>query len=458
MANPSLPGPLTRAEGLEIIRSTCSREDTRTLEAAPEGRALLAGLVDIFVELSKKLDRSITARHLVARVSDVNPTAAGATAATATVQISRPASKVGVAFTLPKRSRACIVKTSDGHRYTLDADLVVAQGFAGPLNAAVTAKVPGYASTVIAGRINGFALVANGASGDIATVIGSGATVTLKRGAGDRFLQDFVGLYVQFTAGTNIGLYGRITAVLSDDQVTITSASPTLLAAETATATWVIRDWSELGFTVAQSADSTQGTDDDLDALLREVNRQRQIGETDASLLNARISLAAMISPNAIISLANRVLGVYGPVTLYETGVSSVECDPSIGMSPFPGYVAGLSPCGVQPDKMVTTNTSATATRLEAPPAGLMCTARDTCFFILRWDPVGLGDPGGYATGTSVGAPVFDVSPPHRMAAGVSACGGSPSTDNAIRSAIQVAITRIKAAGVKFRWYPKSWR
>lgn len=450
MSAPTLPGPLSRAEGLEIIRAQCSREDITRIEATPDGRAMLAGLVDVFVELSTKLDRSVTAQHLLSRSSDVSPPAAGPTRASIGVSLSRTG--IGQQVTLPASSAACELTCKGKHRFRLTAPVTFAPGSSGPLAATVEAVVPGFASNVIAGEINAIVATANEAQGDVASVTTAGDAWYLERGAGDRFLPDYLGMYVELTVGSNAGKLARIASVLTPDSVEIECDG---LIPETATATWELRDWVDLGIVVTQPTDPVvRGTDDELDARADEVDIHRQTGQTDEQLRVARLSLADVVSPVAILTLANHVLGSYGPVLMYETGASAGESDPAMGLMPFPGFIADLSPCDVMPDAM---DAPAEAPPL-GPPPGLMATGPDTKFFVLRWDGAGLGDPGGAASPDDIGAPVDDTDPPHWMAADVSPADGAPFDDDAIRAAITVAVNKVKAAGVQWRWYPRAFR
>lgn len=445
-----LPGPLTRDEAIAIVRAACSPEDLRKLRATPDGEAMFLAFIDPFVELSRKLDRSITARHIIARKSDVYPPAASATRATASVAIKR--SKVGTAITLPSRSRACRVITEEGHRYELQLATTFEAGHAGPKSVTVEAVVAGYASTVIAQRIVAFEKTAHGASADKATVtIVSGLTYLSRTVAGDRFFEEMVGLYVEFTAGSNFGKLARIAAVIDPAEGTVAQVVGDGLVAEIATATWIAREWAELGFTVAQSADSTQGTDDELHGLARERGLEPQADATDDALRGAIMSLADTVSPAALVRLANRTLGDYGPVMFYEGATSAVELDYDEGDRPFPGVIWGLTPLGIAPDAI-----DAPIEEDRAPPAGLACLVTSPGYFLLRWDGAGLGDPGASWKG-AVGFEESDTDPPMGAAWGVSPLGGYAIGDEAIRATIAAGIDKIRGGGVRWTFYPRRW-
>jgi len=449
MPIPELLGPLTRAEAMKILYTQMSTDDLRRLEASPDGQAMLAAFIDPFVELSEKLDRTISARHLLARSSDVNPPASGAQKASAGVEIQR--SRVGTALTLPARSRACLVVTEEGHEYELTAAVTFAAGFAGPHAAAAEARVAGFASTVIAGRIVGFADSAFGASGDKATVTISGGKTYLERtAAGDRFFQELVGLYLEFVAGANVGKLARVVALVEPSGGSKVEISGDGLVAEVAAATWEAREWRELGLTVTQPLDSTQGRDDELDELARDRGRQRQDGESEDSLRAAILAFADTISPPALLRLCNRALGVYGPAQLYEAGTSEIECVTGEGDRPFPGFVWGLTPLGIAPDGL-----AAPVDEVGAPPAGLACLAKSPRHFMVRWDGAGLDDPGSYwkaSTGLAE-----DDAVPMGFAWGLSPLGGFPIGDEAIRAAISVGLDKIRGGGVRWSWYPRYW-
>jgi hypothetical protein len=385
-----LPGPLTRDEALAIFRGSLDPEEYRVLTSEPDGLAAITAAVDVLVDLSARLDRSITARHLVRRRSDVSPIAGDAAAAAASLLFSR--STCGYPVTLP---RGTTVETEDGHRYALDADLPFAAGALGPIAASVTAVVAGYSSTVIAGSIDRFSAVSNGANGDESTVAIVGGSTYLQRNLGDRFLPSFVGLYVVFSAGSNAGAVARIAAVLSDEEALIEVVSSTALVAEVGTAGWTISEWADLGFSVSQPTDTTQGSDATVDDLASEEGRSRQPGETAEALRQRLIRKTDTVAITAILSAIKRIVGDTA-VSIIETGTVEGDADVDLGLVASPGFVADY--CGA--DVPMADYEAADPTGPMPPPVGSVgMKPLQRCFFV-KWDGSGLDDPGGYALDT----------------------------------------------------------
>jgi hypothetical protein len=438
---PRLPGPLTRDEALALVRRRLSSADVRALEATPEGAALLRMLADLHVDQSQRLDRSATARHLIARESDVNPIASGATRARVELRIERR--RTGFRLVVPKGTR---VETPGGHVFALDAPVAFVAGEAGPRVITATALVAGSASTVLAGSVRSFSSVAGGAEGDEASVIVGPGGVSLHTSGGDHLSAAYVGLYVELADGANKGRIGRITGAFGPADISLDGDG---LVAEVGTAAWVLREWGELGLVVAQPTDATAATDDSLDELAEEVDRHRQTGESDGELRTALLTLQDAVSIGAIIRACNRALGTYGPIHVYETGTPVSEAEPTIGLEACPGYVCGLSPCSLAPDRF----DDPAAAPPPSPPKGFTAVMPLYRFFVLRWDGAGLDDPGAYVRGSS-GVPELDEVP-MAAAAGISPAGGYATGDVALRAGISTTIDQIRAAGVGWRWYPR---
>jgi len=442
---PTLPGPMSLAEGLAIFRRALDPHDYDALTSSPEGLAAVTGIVAVFADLSLRLDRTATARHLIPRASDVNLQASLAVAPTAQVVFAR--TRLGFEMTLPVGT---VVATPDGHRYRTQAPASFAAGAAGPLPAvAAQAEVGAYVTATEAGTLTELVSTANGASGDLADVLYVGTVAVLDRVAGDRFYPQFAGLYVEFTAGMNAGRVVQVEAVLTEDRIRLGASD---LYAESGTAEWVVRDWADLGVTATNPAASTEGRDADLETLAREVGLQPVTGQSEESLRASIWRMIDTVTPRAIVSIANRVLGDYGPVALLETGSAPIDVDASLGSVPWPGFVVGLTPAGL--DEIAAMVVSADPP--EAPIAGCSALGAVGNFFALRWDGAGLGDPGAYAErSVVVGADDAPLGVPMSMAAGESPAGGWAYDDDAIRAAIATAIDRARAGGVGWRFFPR---
>lgn len=445
-----LAGPVTRAQALAIARANIDRAEFDLLTSSPDGLALAYMLADIVADQSARMDRSLSARHLRARRSDVNPIAGGAVAAVAPVSSSR--SRLNFPISIPAGSR---VATPDGHEFALDAALDFAAGSAGPATTNATAVVPGYASTCLAGSIDRSVPVANGASGDLATVNAFPAYAILHREAGDRFLPTFQGLLVEFVDGTNAGALARIVSWLSADEVQIVAVTPDPLSSELTSATWAIRDWSELGVSISQPGDSSQGVDGELDGLALDVGRYRQESETDASLRAALLYLPDVVTVRAVLRACNRVVGSLGPVVMYEAGTCASEAVAAAGLYPAPGPVCDLSPCDVGPEDTFSPGALTPA----STPAGLSALLPER-FFLLKWAGPGAGDPGGHpseSTGLEVDDDGGPLGLPMSAAADVSPCDGAAFDDDGMRAAIWAVVERVRAAGVRWGFYPRFW-
>lgn len=450
-----LPGPLTRAEGLAIFRGALHGEEFDALTATDEGLATVVGIVDTFVDLSSRLDRNASSRHLVTRRSDVSPIASGAVAATVELELRRATASTGQDVNIPSGT---VAQTVDGHRYTLDAAVYFGAGDRGPLYVNATAVVPGFASTVIAGSIDRFAELTLGASGDLGSVIVDASGTYLEREAGDQFFDRFLGCYVEFTTGANAGRIVQILAVVTGDRVEL-DTSGGALTAESLACDWIVREWADLGFTVAQLEDTSQGLDASLDDLALEVGRLRQVGESDDTLTTALLAGSDAVSPLAIIRLANRALGTLGPVRMYEVGTPATEATPVVGfenLEAFPGMVADAYPADVPQEGLLDVDDSVLVYPPE-PPRGLACASPLWKWFLLRWDGAGLEDPGAFAL-DSLGVEVLEDAPldvPAACAADVSPADGSPFGDDAIRASVGASVDKIRGHGVAWSWFPR---
>lgn len=449
MTTPTLAGPLSSADAYAIINAIASPTDIATIRSFPDGAAWLALLVDQMVDLSARLDRTITARHLIARESDVSPPAAGSAYASANLTIS--ASKSASA-TIVMSPTTCFAQTSDGRLFSLAAPLTWAPGAFGTKTVAFNAVLPGFGSNVIAGSIKAFQAVANGSQGDSASVAVTATGGTITRGGGDYFLRSYVGLYVTFVAGANVGKIAQITGFADTIEphsiATITCDAP--LVAETSTATWALLEWSDLGFAISQPTDATGGTDDELDALGRELNRLRQTNEGDAAYLERLTRLQRVVTPQALVAAANRALGVYGPALVYEWTGCQPDCGSSdIGLRPWPGPIFDLTPLDLPAGAAEGAPFAGVGVR--QLPAGYSGFGNDGPFFMVRWDAQGLGHPGAFFNKFDLGTrprtldAVFDYKSPF---------DGRAFGDGALRAAIYDAVRTVRGFGVSWTFYP----
>jgi hypothetical protein len=438
-----LPSSLDREEALALVRRRLSHADVRALEATPEGAALLRMFADLAADESARLDRSATARHLLPRESDVSPVATGPAQARADLELRR--SRTGFSLAVPAGT---VVSTPTGHFFALGAAAVFAAGDAGPRVVAATARVAGFGGNALAGSIDRFVRATSGAVGDEASIaIAASGASRLRTSGGDLFATPMAGLYLEFTAGANVGRVARIVAVIGPTEIELAGA----LVAEAGTASWALREWGDLGVTVAQPTDARGGSDDSLDELADEVERRRQEGESDDALRAALLTMTDTVSIGAIVRACNRALDAYGPIRAYETGTLVGEADAKLGLEAFPGLVCGLSPCGLAPDAA----TPPIAAPMASTPVGLTAVSPLYRFFVLRWDGAGLDDPGAYVRGSSG---VVESDPvPMAAAAGVSPAGGAAFGDAALRAGIAATVQQIKAGGVGWRWYPRGF-
>lgn len=458
----TLPGAWTStAEILGVIRGRCSPADINALIAKPDGLAVAAMLVQIASDNLARINRSICARHLIARPSDDAPAAAGEARATVNLLLGRSKASVGQERVVSAGTR---VISDDGHVYTLDTAHTFAPGAWEPEFAAATALFPGYSSTVIPDQINAFDAVANGAVGDLCTVEAADALgqQRLVRVYGDFFLRNFVGGYMVFTGLVDTDVQARVVEVSPDGEWCLVVPDTPLMPV-TAAQSWEMLEWSTLGFTVSQPYSSTQGVLDGLDALGRELGRPRQTGEDDTQLRDALINLTDAVTPEAIKRLVDRILGAYGTCRIYELTALAGASD-GVSFMPFPGIIADMTPCDVSPDFAVGVTPGPPG--LRPPPSGLaMVGPEGNAFFIVEIPGdvfLMLGEVGGCAYadhfGVSTDPPAGGVPGfPRSMAADVSPCDGIAYEAAAIRRSIAAQLNLIKGAGVSWAFAPRTY-
>jgi hypothetical protein len=235
MADQSQQGPLTLEQILQVWQSSADSTYTQPLLAAGNG----AGL-EVYSQLGAQLarvslaaDRTFSSMYALPWSGQTNPSASGATNATATISFTR-SRRLSETLVLGQgwiwidelatdASPSGPVQVSTGRRYLLLSNVVFLPGEQGPWTADVVAEKPGlnYSDPTP----NSLTLIeepGSGRSNELATVAivlapvppapqVPAQTVTLTSDdVPDMFTPDELGQYVGFTAGANAGLSGRI--------------------------------------------------------------------------------------------------------------------------------------------------------------------------------------------------------------------------------------------------------
>jgi hypothetical protein len=210
------------------------------------------------------------------------------------------------------------------------------------------------------------------------------------------------------------------------------------LLAESGTASWVILDWAEdLGLAVTNPDYPSGGRAATLDELAAEREVYRGDGEDDETLRQRATTLADVVSPNAIVRTANRILGHYGlEVCLREVGLSKFrglfyDGDPS-NPDPAVAFAFDLD-FALRPQDRFRLNLSYEEFR---------------GFFLLGVPPIPLGDFGAAFDAGACNA--FDASP------FLCFFDGFPVTQASVYRSLWQAVYGAKAGGVGFDLYQET--
>lgn len=206
---------------------------------------------------------------------------------------------------------------------------------------------------------------------------------------------------------------------------------PADLTAETGTAGWRVLSWEELGITVTNPASPVGGRAAVLDEIGAEREVYRGTGENDDGYRERVVNFADLVSPPAILRIANRILVPYG----YEAVLREV------GYPAFRGFFYDGDPAMQDPAIAFAYDLNFT-TRPEQRFMLELDYTEFRAFFLLGVPRLGLGEFGfAYDLG---GINAYDAAP------SLSFLDGYPATAAAIYQTLWDAIYGGKAGGVGF--------
>jgi hypothetical protein len=205
------------------------------------------------------------------------------------------------------------------------------------------------------------------------------------------------------------------------------------LVSETITATWKVLGWSEdFGVTVTNDASPVDGAASMLDELAGENDVARAAGEEDDALRDRAAQPVDLITPNAILRAANRVLSRYGlSASMREVGLPALrglffDGDP-LSVDPAIAFAFDMDP---------TARAGADAYKLDLDYLEFRA------FFLIGVPELDLGEFGvAYDTGSYN---AFDAAP------WLAFLDGFPLTAASIYRTVWQEIDRTKAGGVGF--------
>lgn len=340
--------PWTKDDFLDLFRDLFPREFVRPLEEDLDGEGLdiYSAFAAIFARVDAALNYTTQRYYLKPHTLQTGEPAAGGAKATGTLNIARTAPVnqllelvAGTQFVATYRdSRGA---TRFGATYDLRSDLAFAAGDLGPLAAVADASRIGFEPNVDPESIELFQSLGTSEIED-ATVTAP-LTEVANAGTRDRLDAGMVGRFILFDAGPNATTIARIESV---DATLQTAVVDRALLAGVGDARVV--EFADLGLTVTQPAAFTGGTDAWLDAIGVDRKTFRVLGESDDAYRERLCDLPDVVSPNAIIRIANRILNPLGiRFVLKETRDTSTwpgfiyDVDPYDVFGPFQGYVGG---------------------------------------------------------------------------------------------------------------------
>ena len=306
--------PPTKDELLALWRSLYGPAYSRPIEEEANGQGL-----DVYAQQAAQIARvgeaiAVTTQACYLRPSSlqVRPPAAGQRRSEGTVLVYRAPPAIGdvvldTGVLLVVRGFGTRGEILDGEVFAVSAATTLPAGSVGPTEVPVRAVRYGYQGNVPAGSITAF--VERGRA-EIDGVVGADNEM-VDNEEPDRWSPKMVGQYVRFTAGPNAGTTPRRILSVTQEPVTFYAVldGPALTPGA---ATVEVEEFSDLGLSVDQVLDTTGGRHGFLDAIGADRGAGRTIGETDDQY-RARIgALSDVVSPNAILRAAARVLTPLG--------------------------------------------------------------------------------------------------------------------------------------------------
>lgn len=423
--------PLSFEEARGLLAGRVDAGWLDELESTPDGRALLAMAIDMFVAADQEDAARVSGLFVTPHSQQVAPPASGPQYATCTLSIRlRRSLRTTQAILL---SAGQPVQTPDGHVFLLDSGLTWGLGEVGVAKTCqATAVLPGPLH-IPSGEIRAFkeiaALSGLGTAIDLITISGAFKALRLRTDLDvpHAFRPEQLNRYVELTnvepAGVaNEGRHLRL--FLTNDgsgllapqdpeneyawgPVTDTSTDAWMSpwVAGTFGYEWRVIEWNEL-FEVVNTTAAEGGALGLLDEIAQERGRPRQSGEGDEQVRSRLARRNNPPSPLGALRAAVNVLSAYGfglpDVRIYELGEPAPESiDPYADNFPAAmGFISDLHCTDMStpetPDGMASKAPDySTLSPFFSPGLALVEPGATRWLAVVRWDP-----PGSLAAGT----------------------------------------------------------
>lgn len=282
-------------------------------EQGGQGFDMHAGAAAVFAAASEAVALSMQEMYLREHAQQTRPPAAGAARATTTIQITRLFSTVG---DLNLREGTRLRAQQLGTRgqvaalpsFELAEDVLMPEGDRGPIEAPVRATYVGSTGNVRAGTIVAFETLGRAS----VTCVVTGAGESLVRVASfdgtnpDRFNRGMLGRFVTIVGAPSGIMAPRQIVIVRPDSVVV---DPPLPAGDIgATVTVQVAELEDLGLVVEHEVPATGGLFGTLDELARDRSIGRVTGEVDDQLRERIADMGDVVSPAAIVRIAQKYL------------------------------------------------------------------------------------------------------------------------------------------------------
>jgi hypothetical protein len=394
--------------------------------------------------VSQAIDITTQSMYIRSWSGETNTSAMGEQYATVTINISR----TGLLTSALKLKAGQFVleeQTTDagdnegvtiltGRRYVLNEDVTIAASSTGNVNAQFIAENVGYGyNNPLPGTINTPYQPGSAFQNDKGTIVvdvSPRATFLAVENQPDVVIPEHVGQYVLLTSGSNAGHICRVIGYSPPQPYTLYPTGGTVeledltssLVPELRTSTWRMLDWvHDWHITCSNAAQPVNGRLGMLDALGGERKIYRSPGETDDMYAERISNIGDVVTPNAIVRAANRVLAPYGlKCVLREAGQATLQ-----------GFFLDGDPTNPDP---------AVAYALDMPANNwkvLLDFLEFRAFFAIEIPRLGIGEFGM----------ALDVAP---LDAFIGALDGFPAGNAELHKRIWQAVNLVRAGGVSF--------
>lgn len=308
--------PPSKGELIDLVRRLYDPNYIAPLEDLAEGlgmdpyyaQAVQTGRVGEAVAITTQ------AYYLRPHSTQIRPEAAGQRPAVGAVEVSRVGSTIGPITLAQGVEIESVALGPDGEEvigpiFQVSTEVTLASGSPGPEMVQVVAERVGYQGNLPAGRLTRFKV--RGTADVTAT---TEADNTLRdNGAPDRFSPAQVNQYLRFTSGPNSATFPR--RILSVNQGDPTSTAqvdgPPLVVSAVAQGVRVM-EYADLGLVLEQPLPTVDGRHGWLDAIGQDRAIGRRLGEDDDAYRKRIVSLPDVVSPNAVLRAAARILTPLG--------------------------------------------------------------------------------------------------------------------------------------------------